>query len=211
MACLAGTTWAWFTVDIENTGNVIQIASVTESVTVTDQSGSTVVPDENGRYNLEKGTYHVSARLQDNGTAADDLNKGKASVYILMSTVDQNGSTEYYYFAFEGGRTEAYQQLEVKSDRMLVNFTVTWIRPASAEQLWGSLIAIGEETADSTAEESAEEETVEQETTEPVTEPEETETVETTGETSASEEEVVPETTEETADATESEEPAPET
>lgn len=27
MACLAGTTWAWFTVSIENTDNVIEIAS----------------------------------------------------------------------------------------------------------------------------------------------------------------------------------------
>ena len=27
MACLAGTTWAWFTVSIENTGNVIEIGT----------------------------------------------------------------------------------------------------------------------------------------------------------------------------------------
>ena len=28
MTCLVSTTWAWFTVSIENTGNVIQIANV---------------------------------------------------------------------------------------------------------------------------------------------------------------------------------------
>lgn len=34
MTCLAGTTWAWFAVSIENQGNVIQIATVTAEVSV---------------------------------------------------------------------------------------------------------------------------------------------------------------------------------
>ena len=34
MACLAGTTWAWFSASIQNTDNVIQIAEVTANVTV---------------------------------------------------------------------------------------------------------------------------------------------------------------------------------
>lgn len=48
MACLAGTTWAWFTVSIENTDNVIEIASewpesteeATEEVTEEATTGS---------------------------------------------------------------------------------------------------------------------------------------------------------------------------
>lgn len=35
MACLAGTTWAWFSASIQNTDNVIQIAEVTANVKVT--------------------------------------------------------------------------------------------------------------------------------------------------------------------------------
>ena len=50
MACLFGTTWAWFTVTVENTENVIQIATVATDVTVTKDGQ--VMGSENGKYSV---------------------------------------------------------------------------------------------------------------------------------------------------------------
>ena len=47
MACLISTTWAWFTVSIENTDNVIHIATVTPNVQIT--SGENVILPDGGR------------------------------------------------------------------------------------------------------------------------------------------------------------------
>ncbi len=40
MACLVSTTWAWFAVSLENTGNIIAIATVDASIVVTQGENS---------------------------------------------------------------------------------------------------------------------------------------------------------------------------
>ena len=72
MACLVGTTWAWFSVSVENTGNEIQIATVTAVVKVLQ--GENEISKSNGSYTLQSGTYDVEITLTNNtSTHADTL------------------------------------------------------------------------------------------------------------------------------------------
>ena len=55
MTCMVSTTWAWFTVSIENTNNVIEMATATASV----QISPVAITDENGAYILNAGENYT--------------------------------------------------------------------------------------------------------------------------------------------------------
>lgn len=200
MACLAGTTWAWFVASIENTDNIIQIATVRKNVTITNRMDHSGIESQNGSYSLTKGSYNVNVKLESDATGSDELNKGKSAAYVLMSIADADGEVKYYYFAFEGGRTEVQQILEVESDLVMINFSVSWMRPASAEQIGDIPIAVGEEIMNPTTPAAA---PTEAEDVEPSVDTDETEVLETTEATTIPEEESVPETTQATEDTME--------
>ena len=120
MTCLFGTTWAWFTVSVENNDNVIQIATVSAQVTVTG-NGQTETADGDGVYRLEAGTYAVHMQLTGDRTATD------SPVYVLAVV----GTDRYYYLAFENGSTEESCQLELP-EAAAVSFRVTWVKPDTA-------------------------------------------------------------------------------
>lgn len=64
MTCLAGTTWAWFTVSIENTGNVIEIASAWEEPTE-PQEEATTDPDEEPSETTTEFDEEATTELQE--------------------------------------------------------------------------------------------------------------------------------------------------
>lgn len=149
MACLVSTTWAWFAVSMENTENVIQIATVTETVTVTGTESNAVIEPTDGAYKLDNGSYKIRVRLTSDATGPDDLNKSNAPVYVLMSVDTQSGAA-YYYFSLAGGAGEAEQILELRDAPAALRFSVTWVKPDAAVQIGDEAVTIGEKSTEST-------------------------------------------------------------
>ena len=58
MACLAATTWAWFTVSLHSTENQIRVGQFSVSVAVA--TGEEALEQENGVYTLAPGEYTVT-------------------------------------------------------------------------------------------------------------------------------------------------------
>lgn len=135
MSCLAGTTWAWYTVEIENRGKEIQIATVTADVNVLDAESNAVLPEDDGNYIFETGTYTVRINLENDATEA------KNPVYVVIS-VSSGEENAYYYLTFENQNTEV--ELQVGADSATVSFSVSWVRPVSATAVNGETIVIGE-------------------------------------------------------------------
>ncbi|MBQ5607534.1 MAG: hypothetical protein IIU86_00735, partial [Oscillospiraceae bacterium] len=52
MTCMVSTTWAWFTVSVENRDNEIQIATVAANVHVQDESMNAISEISNGKYHF---------------------------------------------------------------------------------------------------------------------------------------------------------------
>lgn len=149
MACLAGTTWAWFAVSIENTGNVIQIATVTADISITDDVTSTIAESPDNHYTLESGTYAIAVNVQNDAT------DWKHPVYVLMSTVSGE-KTEYYYFTFDPENREPQQVGLDCSDSITVSFSVSWVEPVSAEPVSNEAVISDESPTDPTTEPSTE-------------------------------------------------------
>ena len=139
MACLAGTTWAWFTADMASTDNVIQIATVTVDATVTPDDAVAV---EDGRYTLPEGDYAVQVRVDNNATAA------ARPVYVLV-TVTQDGGDTLYYLTFANDATETTVPLTVEGSSATLRFTALWSQPA-ALPLGDTATVIGEDAATTT-------------------------------------------------------------
>lgn len=136
MTCLASTTWALFAVGIENRGNEIQIARVTTDVHIEGVEQPT-----DGNYSLAPGTYNVRINLENDAT------EPKSPVYVVM-TVTHSGERKYYCFTFENGNKEITQTLRIDSEAAAVSFSVSWVRPVSAEPVGGESVVIGEISAE---------------------------------------------------------------
>ena len=137
MACLAGTTWAWYTVSIENRGNEIQIATVNANVDIQDGENNAVNADPNGRYTFGLGTYMAQINLENDAT------EPQSPVYVVIS-VFCNEETKYYYLTFENGNKTAMQEFRTGTDSAMVSFSVSWVKPVSAVAVGSEAIIIGE-------------------------------------------------------------------
>lgn len=137
MACLLGTTWAWFTVSVENRDNEIQIATVAANVHVQDESMNAISEISNGKYRFGQGTYTAHIQLESDAT---DL---KSPVYVVVSA-SWDEETTYYYLTFENGKKEAKQKFLVGADSADVSFSVSWVAPVSANVVSGAAIVVGE-------------------------------------------------------------------
>ena len=168
MTCLVSATWAWFTVSIENTGNVIEIAEVKETITIVDTT-KTPVSATDGVYNLPQGSYEICVQLENNATDTDDLNKNtKIPVYVLMSVTcaGKEDDPQYYCFLFDNGLKEAKQTLQINCTSAALRFSVSWMEP-SAIKIDDTSITIGQNTANLTeTEEKSEANSSENEATE---------------------------------------------
>lgn len=165
MACLISTTWAWFAVSIENEGNEIQIATVTPIVEI--KAGDTVVsPAGNARYTLSEGIYTIGVRLENDATGSDDLNRPQGKVYVVM-IVAHDDASESYFFTFDGKQVESkdLSEFQIGSGTAIVNFSVSWVEPASATPVGSETVVIGEIPTEPSTEPSTEATTI------PFTEP----------------------------------------
>ena len=139
MACLMGTTWAWFTVSIENTGNEIQIATVTPSVRITKGTVQVSAVDDT-HYTLDAGSYQVEIQLKNNATGADDLNKTQQKELYVVMTATQDGVSKSYCLPFAGTDKMLSYKLQIVGNSAEIRFAVSWIAPAAADRIGSAVI-----------------------------------------------------------------------
>lgn len=139
MSCLVGTTWAWFTVSVESKENEIQMATISVDVTIT-QGENIIGKSNDGNYSLNAGQYSMHFKLNNNATEA------KAPVYLVISVVGSDEPASHYCAVFAQGtnRAEKVLFLGVPSDSSQVSFSVSWVRPVSADLLTDETAMIGE-------------------------------------------------------------------
>jgi hypothetical protein len=198
MACLAGTTWAWFAVSIRNSGNVIETAQVNVAVSISDSSG-TVQPDDAGNYALAPGSYALKITL------ADETRAGK-SINILISAIPQEAEAQPHYqcvqvtrdpgraiVAAEGASGVTYSWKLSVTQNVNLSFTPMWLTPENLTAEPGPVALIAPEYAPAPTEPATDpvdpsEETGESEATDPIQpSTEATDPTETTGATEPTE------------------------
>lgn len=170
MSCLVGSTWAWFTVSIENTDNVIQIG---EPEIIAKLDGSQIFSGTD----LPQGTYRLS---MEHANVKDDLDI-KSTLYVTLSFRSDTGTNSLFTILDKGN--DYMTEISISSNKPTCElcWDVSWFAPANAIELTDSSITL---TADPPAEPPTDNETDDAEspaddanepstepTTEPVTEP----------------------------------------
>jgi len=130
MSCLIGTTWAWFTVSIENTENVIEIGTPSVVVSV-DGVGFT---SGNTLPGGEQHTIHVS---HDND--GDALNQ-KSTLYVTFSVYnsvdDSVDNMVTGYVTLNSANSNTVITIKTDENSMTpVSWVVSWFKPSSAGPL----------------------------------------------------------------------------
>lgn len=145
MACLVSTTWAWFTVSINNQGNQIQIAEVNTDIAIEKNGSKVDIDPAVGGYLLDAGKYDIQVKVENNAKGSDDLSRPQNDVYVVM-TVAHNGSSESYYFTFQGEakNTQQLKDFQINDGTATVSFAVSWVKPASADPVGSEAIVIGQ-------------------------------------------------------------------
>lgn len=151
MTCLAGTTWALFSVSIENTGNEIQIGNPAVAVTVNGQkftSGAALKADD-----CTVSITHGNA---------EDVFQQKSTLYVTLTIqTGEKAISRYVTLMHENGYQTA---LTIRGGAdSLLSWEVSWFAPVGAVELIDSVIEVTEvdpETPDaSEGEETPEEST----------------------------------------------------
>ena len=195
MGCLAGTTWAWFAVSIENEENVIQIEEpeVTVNVARIEDPAVTVAIDDTFQSGNElvAGDYMLTITRSTN---KDDLNQDmKFYASLIISYLDgEEDITKIYKIVITDSVSTA---ININTD-FKMRIEISWMEPANAEPVIDNLIEVNVEEETEPTEESTE-------PTEETTEPTESETEPTEETTQPTEAETEP--TEETTQPTEAE------
>lgn len=182
MACLVGVTWAWFTVSVENTGNVITIAETDYSVVFEPDVPQTAAAD--GSYTLQPGSYTMKASVESNATA-DDFTSSSKTVYLIVSV--QSGGTYYIAFPSGGGTANSGVLLH---EAATFRFSLSWIQPENADPIPEAGLTVGQPATDENGAGDTSETTTPGETTVPAetTAPTETTAPSETGDSSETEE-----------------------
>ena len=181
MACLMGTTWAWFRADLENKENLIQTADVQDEVIV----GNPAVDPQNGVYTLAPGSYRISLKVTSNGSREDDF--GLKNVYMTMmvgsgtSAVSEDPSTpstapavsaapKIYTFCMPFGEQDsngyrfAAREITLNvSEETQVTFQLSWVKPINADLVVENPAVIGDPPAAGNSEEGQEQSSTENE------------------------------------------------
>lgn len=117
MSCLAGTTWAWFTVSIENCDNVIQIGRPEVKLTVdgAEYPSGTV---------FSAGSYRVS---MEHANEWDDFQK-KSELYVIL-TLQSGGETESAYAVLREDNAYTFSLEAESNQEFALSWEVSWIEP----------------------------------------------------------------------------------
>lgn len=146
MSCLAGSTWAWFTVSIENRDNVIQIGKPEVIVTKGDEklnSGDT----------LEHGNHTVWIK---HGNEEDDLQK-KSTLYVTL-TIQVGNETKFVYVTLDHNNNYTTEVTVICNQDCTLSWEASWFAPDGAVKLEGdnTIVVTVEEPAEPPTEEPTE-------------------------------------------------------
>ena len=157
MSCLVSTTWAWFAVSVENTGNVITVGTYAINTTVTNLAdGSEIQPTAlyQHAYYLPEGEYAVKIALQEDsvsGYCEIYVNNERMGTLVLDQValaLEQSAETVLHIKV-----NEAIPVSNMTGDgEVSPNLVVvpTWGRTLNDDILMSDLIEIGEEGIDRT-------------------------------------------------------------
>ena len=147
MVCLISTTWAWFTVSVDNMGNEIQIGKPEISLTVAD---SAYVPG------AELTDRDISLNMVHANTA-DEFHK-KSTLYVTLTIQNGSETTTVYTTLNESNNYSA--AINIKNNAgtpCSLSWTASWFVPVKAVELTDSTITLEtEEPAESSAENTTE-------------------------------------------------------
>ena len=198
MSMLVGTTWAWFTVSVENTGNVIEIAQSSMSVEFQTHDG-TVTPDNAGGYILSPGTYNILFNWQNNAQGNDlgtalpaygvmTIVKNSIATVMTLSEDEPVSNCEVYYIKLDQAvnGTKIYFGTTVK-----ISFEVSRVEPGygvSLDDILSLSILREPVEEESSMEESSKEESSQEESSKEESSKEESSKEESSQEESSKEE-----------------------
>ena len=132
MTCLVSTTWAWFAVSIENTGNVIQIGKPEIKLTVADME------------------YNSGTELSDTDIAlnvvhtnnADDFDK-KSVLYVTLTIQNDGGTSTVYTTLNESNNYSAAINIKNSTGKPCsFSWTASWFTPVNAVALTHNTIIL---------------------------------------------------------------------
>lgn len=151
MTCLVSTTWAWFTVSIENTGNVIQIGKPEVIVMEGNVKLSSGVTLE-----AEKHTVQI-----EHANKLDDLKK-KSTLYVTLTVRSGDAEegtavTKVVYVTLNHDNNYRTEVTVTSNLGCTLSWEVTWFAPDGAAELTGDTIDVSvEEPTEPPTDESAE-------------------------------------------------------
>lgn len=172
MGCLVSTTWAWFTVSVESTGNVIQIGTPQVVVKVDNaafESDSQLPVKAEGTYEV-----HIARANEE----SDDLQK-KCMLFVTLTLQevtsnqpegeDQTGteatarSVTKYVVLKENSYDET---VKVQTDvACTLSWSASWFVPDNADAITDNTIILVEESTEETTDSSEESSTPTEEST----------------------------------------------
>lgn len=142
MICLVSTTWAWFTVSIVNTDNVIEIATVSANMEVRTKD-ALVSAHNDGCYELSSGDYEIAISLDQNISETDAFGTRKHLAYVVVSTICGD-EVKSYYVKFEDFTTKVTVPIEVIGDSAKMSYCVSWVLPDAADPFGSDTVLVGE-------------------------------------------------------------------
>lgn len=132
MSCLVSTTWAWFAVSIENTGNEIQIGEPKIHLTV---GGSAYV----------SGTELSDADIPLHMVHANktDAFDKKSTLYVTLTILSDSGTTTVYQTLDARNNYSAAINIKNHTGKSCsLRWTVSWFAPANADALTDNTITL---------------------------------------------------------------------
>lgn len=164
MSCLVSTTWAWFTLSIENTGNEIWIAEPKIDLTV---DGVGYVP----------GTELCGSDIalsMSHANETDDFDK-KSTLYVTLTLQSADDTTSVYVTLNEANSYSSIVHIQNETGNACgISWAVSWFAPVNASALIGdSIILEVKKTTEPTTQPTTEasEEPAAEETAETATDP----------------------------------------
>lgn len=143
MVCLVSTTWAWFSVSVENTDNKIVLATVKTNLVITMSDGKTA-DAANGVYELKAGDYLLQAAIESDASEADAFGERTNPVYLIMTVVQGNETKSFYVLVDSGSAAQSHNFSISAGDTARVTFSVSWVQPVQAKPLDGTAVGIDE-------------------------------------------------------------------
>ena len=131
MGCLVGTTWAWFAVSVENTGNEIRIHQPVVALTLDGAAA------DGGALSLTAAHHVVKVHYTD---GRPDVFGKNTTVYVAFSFRDVSDTV--YYVTLSPDSENQYQAVEltVQPDRdCTLSWQVLWAAPAGAMEVSGTI------------------------------------------------------------------------